>query len=238
MEHTPTTLDWFERSYAAEGVNAQRRYPNEELIRFMARNFFMLPRDERARVSILDVGCGSCSNLWMIAREGFEAHGVDLSPEGLRLGGLVLAEWGVRAQLKKGSLLSLPYEDQYFDAVVDIVVSYVLNLAEFQQYLLQVGRVLKTGGKFFLFTPSTGSDAFKNYAPAKKVDEFTLNGIYRKDSPLYGNFYPFRFSDAKYLQQMITTAGLESEGMELHTRTYGCMSEQFQFLSLEARRVR
>jgi len=146
MDHTPTTLDWFERSYAAEGVNAQRRYPNEELIRFMARNFFMLPRDERARVSILDIGCGSCSNLWMIAREGFEAHGVDLSPEGLRLGGLVLAEWGVGAQLKKGSLLSLPYENRYFDAVVDIVVSYVLNLAQFPQYLLEVVRVLKTGG--------------------------------------------------------------------------------------------
>ena len=47
MDQTTTTLDWYERSYATEGINAQRRYPNEELVRFMARHFFKIPREER-----------------------------------------------------------------------------------------------------------------------------------------------------------------------------------------------
>jgi ubiquinone/menaquinone biosynthesis C-methylase UbiE len=236
MDRNAVTLDWYERSYAAEGISAQRRYPNEELIRFLARNFFKLPREERARISILDAGCGSCSNLWVIAREGFDAHGVDLSPEALRLGEQVLAEWGVAAQLKPGNFLSLPYENERFDAVVDVFSSYVLNLAEFDRYVAEVARVLRPDGRFFLFTPSAGSDAFKNHSPATKIDEYTLNGIFRKDSPYYGNSYPFRFSDAASLQDVVRKFGLQPGNMELVTHTYGRIKESFEFVSLEARR--
>jgi SAM-dependent methyltransferase len=234
MDTNAVTLDWYERSYAAEGISAQRRYPNEELIRFLARNFFKLSREERARISILDAGCGSCSNLWVIAREGFDAHGVDLSPEALRLGQQVLADWDVTAELKLGNLLHLPWEKESFHAVVDIVVSCVLNLEEFGQYITEVARVLKPSGRFFLFTPSAGSDAFKNHAPAIKVDEFTLNGIYRTDSPYYGIFHPLRFSDPVFLERMIKGFGLKPKSVETTARTYNAMTETFEFVSLEA----
>jgi ubiquinone/menaquinone biosynthesis C-methylase UbiE len=231
-----TTLAWYERSYTSQGIKAQRRYPNEELVRFLARNFFQFSREQRARISILDVGCGSCSNLWMIAREGFDAHGVDLSPEAVRLGQQVLAEWDVHAQLKVGDLLQLPYGDQAFDAVADVFASYVLNVAGFKQYLGEVVRVLKPGGRLFLFTPSAESDAFKNYLPAQKLDEFTLNGIYRENSPYGGNFYPFRFSGVPSLRQMLQNVGLQPESVELTSRTYNAMSESFQFITVDARR--
>jgi ubiquinone/menaquinone biosynthesis C-methylase UbiE len=234
MMASRTTLDWYEGSYKAEGINAQRRYPNEELVRFLARNFFKLTREERGRVSILDAGCGPCSNLWVVAREGFDAHGVDLSPESLRLGREILTEWGVMAQLKVGNLLRLPYADQDFDAVLDVFSSYVLNMAEFKDYLAEVARVLKVGGKFFLFTSSAGSDAFQNHAPATKIDEFTLNGIYRKGSPYYGNFYPFRFSDVASLDKLLRSVALRPCNVERVTRTYNQMAENFQFISLEA----
>ena len=227
----PQDRSRFEEAYHA----SRRRTAGRERRAF---GLFDLPREERARISILDAGCGSCSNLWMIAREGFDAHGVDFSAEALRLGRQILAEWGVAAQLKIGNLLSLPYENDCFDAVVDIVASYVLNVVEFERYLAEVARVLKAGGKFFLFTPSTESNAFKNYVPAEKIDQFTLNGIYRKDSPYYGNFFPFRFSETTSLEQMSRRAGLEPQGIELLTRTFGRMAENFQFISLEARRLR
>jgi ubiquinone/menaquinone biosynthesis C-methylase UbiE len=238
MDQNTATLDWYQRSYGAQGIRAQRRYPSEELIRFLARNFFKLTPEERVRISILDAGCGSCSNLWAIAREGFEAHGLDLSPEALRLGQQVLAEWGVKAQLKVGDLLRLPYDRESFDAVVDVFSSYVLNVTQLKEYLGEVARVLKTGGKFFLFAPSVESDAFKNYAPAKKIDEFTLNGIHRKDSPYHGNLYPFRFSELASLEKLLRGVALQPENVELFTRTYHQMAESFQFISLEACRQR
>ena len=66
--------DWYNKSYEKSGFNAQRKYPNEELLRFMGRNYFYLPRKKRGNIRILELGCGSCANLWMVAKEGFSAH--------------------------------------------------------------------------------------------------------------------------------------------------------------------
>ena len=141
------------------------------------------------------------------------------------------------AHLKLGDLLHLPYKNETFDAVVDVFSSYVLNLEEFERYLAEVARVLRSAGKFFLFTPSTASDAFRNHAPATKIDAFTLSGIRRPDSPYYGNNYAFRFSEIESLLETIRKFGLHPESIELATRTYNQMAESFQFVSLEARRT-
>src|SRR4051812_28520612 len=86
----------YDRAYKAEGFAAQRLYPNEELLRFLGRNFFSkVPREARSSVPVLEVGCGSGANLWMIAREGFDAHGLELSGEALELCRTMLARWNV-----------------------------------------------------------------------------------------------------------------------------------------------
>ena len=77
---------WYEKSYKNSGFKAQRRYPNEELLRFLGTNFFNKDATDRKNIKVLEVGCGSCPNLWMIAKEGFDAYGLDLSDESLKLG--------------------------------------------------------------------------------------------------------------------------------------------------------
>lgn len=114
---------FFEASYGSAGFGAQRRYPNEELVRFLARHFFPLPRAARADVRILEVGCGSGANLWMIAREGFAAHGLDLSAEGLALCRRMLEAWGVTAALEEGDMTALPYGTGSMHAVLDVFSS-------------------------------------------------------------------------------------------------------------------
>lgn len=81
------TEKWYERSYQSLGLEAQRRYPNEQMLRFLGRNLFKVPFESRKEMRVLEVGCGSCSNLWVVAKEGFDAHGIDLSPESIALGG-------------------------------------------------------------------------------------------------------------------------------------------------------
>jgi hypothetical protein len=76
---TAITETFHDDTYRRYGFAAQRRYPNEELVRFLARHFFPIPCAERAAVPILEVGCGSGANLWMIAREGFAAHGLSIT---------------------------------------------------------------------------------------------------------------------------------------------------------------
>lgn len=86
--------NWYEHSYNSEKLAAQRRYPNEELCRFMGRTWFQLPRAARHDVKILELGCGSGANLWMLKREGFDTYGLDLSPEAIHLAHKMLEFWG------------------------------------------------------------------------------------------------------------------------------------------------
>src|SRR5438105_645758 len=64
------------------------RYPGEDLIRFVARNFYKAP--SRSSVRILEVGCGPGANLWYMAREGFSVFGIDGAPTALELARLRL----------------------------------------------------------------------------------------------------------------------------------------------------
>lgn len=203
----------------------------------MGRNYFSLSPDERKKVRILEVGCGSCSNLWMIAKEGFVAYGIDLSEQSISLGKEMLKKWGTAATISVGNMCSLEFEDDFFDVIVDVFSSNCLPLDDFRTYLHEANRVTRLDGKLFLYTPSTGADAFKNYAPAQKIDDYTLNGIYRETSPYYGNFYPFRFEAPEHLQNTLLEYGFEVTSCEVIRRSYNNRAESFEHLSVEARKT-
>jgi SAM-dependent methyltransferase len=226
---------FYENSYESSGFGAQRRYPNEELMRFMGRTFFSVPREKRKGIRILEVGCGSGGNLWAIAREGFDAYGIDLSGEGIDLCRQMMKEWGCSATLQAGDMADLPYESGFLDAVVDVFSSYCLPEKDFTRYLAGVARVLKPGGKYFSYTPSKNSDVFKETAPSDRLDPSTLNGICRVTAPFYGNFYPFRFTSrdeyAGLLAEDFTVTYGETVG-----RTYRSGQEYFEFVVVQAER--
>ncbi len=52
--------NFYNESYEGQGFDAQRRYPNEELCRFMGRNFFSIPHEKRKEIKILETGCQTC----------------------------------------------------------------------------------------------------------------------------------------------------------------------------------
>ena len=85
-EKNANSFRWYQKSYKKEGFGAQRLYPNEELLRFLGRHFFLIPIQKRKNIKILELACGSCSNLWMIGKEGFKAYGIDFSDVAIRLG--------------------------------------------------------------------------------------------------------------------------------------------------------
>lgn len=133
---------FYENRYETLGFAAQRRYPNEELMRFMGRKFFSAPQQERQDIGILETGCGSGANLWVIAREGFDAYGIDRSSAALRLCQEMLESWDCTATLQDGDMADLPYGPETFDAVVDVFSSYCMPEKEFASYLDGVAKVL------------------------------------------------------------------------------------------------
>lgn len=133
------------------------RYPGEELVRFVARNFYDAP--DRAAIKFLELGCGPGPNLWFLAREGFTAFGIDGSPSALcqaraRLNQEV-PNW--RGALMCGELLRLSFPDNSFDAAIDNEAVCCNSFEEACRIYAEARRVLKPGGKLFVRTFATGS---------------------------------------------------------------------------------
>lgn len=236
MTHSAASQPWYEQSYGQSGFSAQRRYPNEELLRFFGRHYFSLSREARRDVRVLEVGCGSGANLWMIAREGFDAHGIDLSPQGVALCASMLDHWGAKATLKAADMTAVPYPDGHFHAVVDVFSSFCLDEVGFDAFLSEASRLLAPGGRFFSYAPSKGSDAFKSPGPSRFLDSSTLDGIQRPDAPYYGNAYPFRFVDREDYVRALTSRKMQVHTVETVGRTYRHGEEYFEFVVVDAER--
>jgi len=200
----------------------------------MGRRFFPKLKEERAKTRILEVGCGSGANLWMIAREGFTAAGIDLSSAAIELCAEMLRRYQVSAELQVGSMLKLPWPDGHFAAIADVFSSYCLATEDFLHFLAEAYRVLEPRGRLFVYTSSKASDAWKNPGPSKRIDANTLDGIRRTDSPFSGNLYPHRFTTPDQFRTQAQQAGFAIEYCETVGRTYRNGEEYFEFVVAEA----
>jgi ubiquinone/menaquinone biosynthesis C-methylase UbiE len=224
--------DFYEASYRRDGRFAQRRYPNEELCRYIGRNFKQT--SERKGILILEVGCGSCSNVWMLAKEGFNVYGCDISEESIMIGTEILHDWGVTANLTVSDMLKTPYKECFFDVVVDVFSSYCLNRTDYIVFLTEMYRILKPSGKLFSYFPSKHSDTFIRSTIEDHIDIDTLQGIKDEKSPYYGNNYPFRFMSDEDVNNLLPTAGFSLQYLERTGRSYHRNTEYFEWLVFEA----
>ena len=133
-----------------EGAHAQPRfrprYPHEQVVRWTLRHF-----DPAAAPApkLLDLGCGAGRHALFFAAEGFNAWACDISRTGI-------AQLQASAQARclavhamQGSAHDLSaYADASFDGVVSFGVLYYMTLAEAQQAVREVHRVLRPGGHF------------------------------------------------------------------------------------------
>lgn len=128
------------------------QYPGEDVIRFVKGRFSQAA--ERSHVRLLEVGCGSGANLWFMAREGFCVHGLDGSDTAVGLARERLdreypawAAAGGRVQV--GDATQLPYPDDFFDGILDVVAVCYCGFEEAQQAYREMARVVKPGGRLF-----------------------------------------------------------------------------------------
>jgi len=156
------------------------RYPGEDLIRFIARNFHNT--SDRGVVKILEVGCGPGPNLWYLAREGFTVYGIDGSPSAIHQAKLRLEECvGWHGQVVVGDIKALPFPDDMFDVVIDIEAVCCNTFEHAIEIYDEMARVTKPGGRFFARTFATGTWGEGTGEPlgyqAYRVEEGPLAGI-------------------------------------------------------------
>ena len=131
------------------------RYPPEEVIRAVSRATREVA--DRQSFRVLEVGCGAGANLWFVAREGFDAYGIDGSQVAISQALSRLESEGLTAKIRLGDAMSLPYDTGYFDMVLDIECIYANTMADSRVIVAEIFRVLKPNGYFLTKTFMTGT---------------------------------------------------------------------------------
>ncbi|MFO0388302.1 MAG: class I SAM-dependent methyltransferase [Alphaproteobacteria bacterium] len=152
------------------------RYPPEDLVRFMGRNF---KNAEKSNVRVLEVGCGPGANVWFLHREGFAVSAIDVSPTAIELAGnrLRIENQGIGSpapDLQVGNFMTLPWADATFDVVIDIFALYANTNEVISKALAEISRVLKPKGLFYTKLWGTNTTGF---GTGKSLESATFDDI-------------------------------------------------------------
>lgn len=99
---------------------------------------------------VLDIGCGAGSNVLFLARSGFEAYGVDLSPGAVDAARRRAEKEHLTVHVEVGDALRLPFADATFSSALDNGCFHTLPIDRRGDYATGVARVLAPGGTFLL----------------------------------------------------------------------------------------
>ena len=99
--------------------------------------------DKRRNIKILDAGCGTGRILQSLQHKG-EATGLDISDEAIRFSKIR------NLKVKKGSVESIPLEDNSFDLVTSIDVIYHKWVKSDKRAISEINRILKKDGTLLL----------------------------------------------------------------------------------------
>ena len=151
--------------------NKNNKYPWDSIVSFV---FNHKPKNKlNSNIKILEVGCGSGSNLWFAAREKFKVNGIDFSSNAIKFAKKRFKKDGLNGDFKVGDFSELPYLNNSFDLIIDRASITCVSFLDAKKTISEINRVLKVGGKF-LFTPySKNHYSFKD--SKNKKNDLVLN---------------------------------------------------------------
>jgi SAM-dependent methyltransferase len=99
---------------------------------------------------VLDIGCGAGSNVLFLAETGYQANGIDLSPGAVAAARARATKAGLTVSVQEGDALALPFRRGFLEGVIDHGCFHTLPISRRQDYVQEVERVLRPGGKYLL----------------------------------------------------------------------------------------
>ncbi len=201
------------------------KYPSEDLIRFIARNFYAVPN--RKEIKILEIGSGTGANVWYLLNEGFTVYAVEGSSTGIEL---------MKSRIQKdanldihnlhavqGDIEKLPFESNFFDAVIDIQAIYSNDWKKSKNIIQEVARVLKDDGKFYSRHFAINSSGYgtgekienNTYIPTEGVLVGTGQARFASKDDVY-QLYGDYFNLNELEQGIRTVDNLENKVIEWH----------------------
>ncbi|MDI6805249.1 MAG: class I SAM-dependent methyltransferase [Candidatus Bathyarchaeia archaeon] len=148
----------------------EKRYSPEEPDKLVISFAAFLKRKKKVG-RVLDLGCGAGRHLIYMAKQGFEAHGIDIAETGLNATKCRLKKQNLEAHIVKCHMNFLPYVDSCFDAVICLHTIYHQKFKGMQRTISEIHRILKENG--FLSVNFLSKRTYK-YGKGEKVEENTF----------------------------------------------------------------
>ncbi|OFW48848.1 MAG: hypothetical protein A2146_07985 [Actinobacteria bacterium RBG_16_67_10] len=133
------TLGW-EPIWRKHGAQWELQPPEPRVVELLRRL-----KEEGGR-RVLDLGCGLGRHLLLLAAEGFEAYGCDVSPTAVETCRRRLRESGLSATVTLSDMTSIPQADGFFDAVIAWNVLYHATTEDVVKAIAGVRDKLREGG--------------------------------------------------------------------------------------------
>lgn len=127
------------------------KYPYDLVVSIIARSFFQIPEKDRKKIKVLDLGCGAGNNAKFFAENGFDVYGIDASRVAIEISKNRFKDCKLTANFVQGDFLHLPYEDNYFDIVLDRESLCMNNFEDVKKATQEAYNKMKKGGMFISF---------------------------------------------------------------------------------------
>lgn len=203
------------------------KYPPEELIRFVARNYYKKQRDQ---VNILEIGCGTGANLWFVSREGMNAYGIDGSETAVKKAQARLESEGLQAEVIVGDVSQIAYVDNKFDSVLDIQCVVHNKMEGIKKIYQEIYRVLKPAGKFFSMAFATET---LGYGLGERIEENTYTKITKGPLTDVGTVH---FFTQEELKSCLEAAGFKNIKIDYILRTHESQNTVIKSWVVEAQK--
>lgn len=191
------------------------KYPSEEVIRFVARNFYKV--EDRTKIKILDFGCGVGAVSWFIAREGFDLYGFDGSINAIEKTKKMFEAQNLIGKFEVKDASELGYTDEQFDSIIDSATISMNSIENIERILKEAYRVLKKNGKMI----STG--LWNSKITGYGTGEYLGNNTYRElTEGVLAHRGTVHFFTKQEVYELWTKIGFRDLKIDEHFRTeYG-----------------
>lgn len=125
---------------------------------------------------ILDLGCGTGRHTVYLASQGYDVYGLDSSQYGLSHTKQTLQKMNLSANLLLHDMKALPYDDNYFDAVIAIQTIHHNKLKDIKRSIQEIHRVLKKQGLAWITMPVSKNEPSTNQTEIEPGTFIPLNG--------------------------------------------------------------
>lgn len=169
------------------------------------------------KMTVLDLGCGAGRNTEVLFKLGFDVYASDfyenmVATTKKRLSGAGMLDF--ENKISRGDMLNINFPDNFFDAVVSNgVLHNAYDLDELEKAILEIARVLKSGGYlcFNLFS-SNQVASFRNIGDSVYVtkEELIMTLVNGKEFEIICSRYDLRPSSPIVQYQREVTTGMRS----------------------------